>query len=103
MAEKENDQVAELPAKRIRASILCPHCDQYLSKSSYYRHRFSFYNKLTKQWSKSKGYNKKFQSQVQSGDSDDDFGEEGSQPLPDAEESKGSYSIVASVLMKDSL
>ncbi len=36
--------------KRVRASVLCPHCDQYLSKSSYYRHKSSFYNKVTKQW-----------------------------------------------------
>ena len=83
--------MAALLTKRIRASILCPRCDQYLSKSSYYRHRLGLYNKLTKQWSKSKEYSEKFQSQAQIGDSDEEFEEEGSQSLPDTEESEGSY------------
>ena len=29
----------------------CGHCEKYLSKSVYYRHRRLYYNKLTEQWS----------------------------------------------------
>ena len=31
---------------------MCPHCDQYVSKSSYYRHRSAFYDRCSKNWSK---------------------------------------------------
>ena len=44
----------EPQTKRIRASVLCPHCDQYISKSSYYRHRSAFYDGYSKNLSKMK-------------------------------------------------
>lgn len=39
-------------AKRPRRSILCPHCNQHVSKSTYYRHKADFYNKQADEWSK---------------------------------------------------
>ena len=33
-----------------RRKLLCGHCDCYLPKTTYYRHRSNFYNLVTKKW-----------------------------------------------------
>lgn len=37
-----------------RSTKFCPHCEQFLTKSTYYRHRTEFYNPITKTWDKQK-------------------------------------------------
>lgn len=32
--------------------MFCGHCSQYVSKSTYYRHRDTYYNKEKREWSK---------------------------------------------------
>ena len=42
-----------LPPRRIkRKRVYCDHCDNYLSKSTYYRHRSKYYNIATGKWIK---------------------------------------------------
>lgn len=36
------------------AKRFCGHCETYVSKSVYYRHRRLYFNKLTNQWSSSR-------------------------------------------------
>ena len=31
-------------------NLFCPHCDQLVSKTTFYRHKRSYYNHSTKQW-----------------------------------------------------
>ena len=37
-----------------RPTMFCTHCEQYLAKSTFYRHRRKFYNPITKTWEKHK-------------------------------------------------
>ena len=53
--ERERENVAVEPSysrpKRRRHYLLhCGHCDSYLSKSAYYRHREAFFNPVSGQW-----------------------------------------------------
>ena len=41
-----------MDANRQRSKMFCGHCSQYVSKSTYYRHRRTFYDKKIRQWSK---------------------------------------------------
>lgn len=43
------------PAKRQRSLLLCGHCDAYLSKSTYYRHRELYFNPASLKWTKDRG------------------------------------------------
>ena len=43
--------------KRTRAKLLCPHSNERVSNSTFYRHKSDFYNRKLKKWSESKaGY-----------------------------------------------
>lgn len=37
-------------AKRHRPLLLCGHCDKYLTKSTYYRHKEIYFNPVSLQW-----------------------------------------------------
>ena len=52
--EKEAEEMAQPGAKRPRVwgLVYCPHCDQKVSKTTFYRHRKSFFSATTKTWSK---------------------------------------------------
>ena len=41
-----------------RGKRFCGHCEEYLSKSVYYRHRRLYYNKSTQQWGSSRVFYK---------------------------------------------
>lgn len=43
-----------------RPTMFCPHCEQYLTKSTFYHHRREFYNPITKTWDKQKREQKAF-------------------------------------------
>ena len=45
--------MAEPTGKRIRDPLFCPHCDEYLSNSTFYRHKEAFYNHVSGEWKKS--------------------------------------------------
>lgn len=53
---EENESVMEssqpMP-KRSRPLLLCGHCDKYLTKSTYYRHRELYFNPVSLQWKSS--------------------------------------------------
>ena len=36
--------------KRTRAKLLCPHCNERVSNSTFYRHKSYFYNRKLKKW-----------------------------------------------------
>lgn len=37
-------------ARRSRERVFCGHCDEYLPKSTFYRHKDTFFNPVSKQW-----------------------------------------------------
>ena len=43
-----------MDTNRQRSKMFCGHCSQYLSKSTYYRHRQAFYDKKRREWLKEK-------------------------------------------------
>ena len=45
--------MAEPKGKRRRDRLFCPHCDEYLSNSTFYRHKEAFYNHVSGAWKKS--------------------------------------------------
>ena len=47
---EESDQAISIQPKRRRCSLLCGHCDRYLSKSTYYRHRAAYFNHASGHW-----------------------------------------------------
>ena len=52
-----NGSNREIPDKvPPRPTMFCPHCEQYLTKSTFYRHRREFYNPITKTWDKQKTF-----------------------------------------------
>ena len=51
-----NGSNREIPEASPRPTIFCPHCEQYLAKSTFYRHRREFYNPITKIWDKQKTF-----------------------------------------------
>ena len=48
-SEHEMEAITLQP-KRRRCLLLCGHCDRYLSKSTYYRHRDAYFNHASGQW-----------------------------------------------------
>ena len=36
--------------KRPRRSLLCPHCEEVVSKTTYYRHKAAYYNESENEW-----------------------------------------------------
>lgn len=51
----DHDQMAEsIHAKRKRRHFFCPHCDQKVPKTTFYRHKRLYCNSRTKQWTKRK-------------------------------------------------
>ena len=36
--------------KRERAKLLCPHCNEMVSKTTFYRHKSTFYNRRLRKW-----------------------------------------------------
>ena len=40
----------------VKNRVYCPHCEQNLSKTTFYAHKRSYFNKLKREWSKSRGY-----------------------------------------------
>ena len=53
---EENESMMEssqpIP-RRSRPLLLCGHCDKYLTKSTYYRHRELYFNPVSLQWKSS--------------------------------------------------
>ena len=47
---EDSDQAISVQPKRRRCSLLCGHCDRYLSKSTYYRHRAAYFNHASGHW-----------------------------------------------------
>ena len=40
-------------AKRFRKLIFCGHCESYLTKSTYYRHRSDYFDIVNQRWTRS--------------------------------------------------
>ncbi len=36
--------------RRLRGKVMCEHCNQLLPKSTYYRHKDTFYNFVSRKW-----------------------------------------------------
>ena len=52
--ENESEMESSQPmSKRSRPLLLCGHCDKYLTKSTYYRHRELYFNPVSLQWKSS--------------------------------------------------
>ena len=47
---EDSDQPISIQPKRRRCSQLCGHCDRYLSKLTYYRHRAAYFNHASGHW-----------------------------------------------------
>ena len=44
-------------AEKSKKLVLCGHCDEYVSKSTFYQHRRLYYNFRTQKWSQSRVFN----------------------------------------------
>ena len=42
---------ANLVSANPRKRVYCPHCDEYLSKSAYYKHKLLYYDEALQEWS----------------------------------------------------
>ena len=40
------------PKRRSRERIFCGHCSEYLPKTTFYRHRDTFFNSVSNEWNK---------------------------------------------------
>ena len=38
--------------RRYRDRVFCPHCEDYLPNSTFYRHKETFYNPVSREWRK---------------------------------------------------
>ena len=52
MNESASEILGEVTPRR--PTMFCPHCGQFLMKSTFYCHRREFYNPMTKSWEKHK-------------------------------------------------
>ncbi len=50
MSEEVVSQPNDNSAGRRRRRIFCPHCEEYVSKTTYYRHRDSHYDVQKNEW-----------------------------------------------------
>lgn len=50
MACLSEEETVPRASKRKRSLLLCGHCDRYVSKSTYYRHRDAYFNPLLGTW-----------------------------------------------------
>ena len=50
-ADSESEvTISPPPVKRVRDKLFCGHCTQFLSKSTFYRHKADFYNCVANEW-----------------------------------------------------
>ena len=65
VADGDRTASRDLPRpKRPRRSVLCPHCAETVSKTTYYRHKAVYFDERTQEWSR----------KVDSSESSDDSG-----------------------------
>jgi len=54
-AAQEQAKVSCRKRKRIRGSVFCPHWSETVSKTTYYRHRKTFYDRSSNKWNTDEG------------------------------------------------
>ena len=50
MASSSEEEMESCAPERKRSLLFCSHCDLYVSKSTYYRHRDAYFNPLLGTW-----------------------------------------------------
>ena len=52
MSQSQDTIVQPDGVKRQRKRLFCDHCDTFLPKSTYYRHKSAYFNIVTRKWTR---------------------------------------------------
>ena len=90
--------------KRERAKLLCPHCNEMVSKTTFYRHKSTFYNRSLRKWGPAAVGSKADNGSTSSSDDDNEVGVADSEALLQSTVQHGRLGMeVATIRCKSSI